>query len=135
MNRVVAATDSAVVCNLPKSTMAWFNSEACGRQRKYMKGSCLMGETFGCNVSNVSIGHDTPVVTCYSSSDDMFRTFEITVFMLCTKCRSCHRCRCVDIVVYGCSAIGTVHIQFNTLFIPGCLLACLFIVERKTLIF
>jgi len=47
------------VYRLPKSTMAWFNSEVCGRQRKYMKGSCLMGESFGWHVPNDSIRHDT----------------------------------------------------------------------------
>jgi len=39
--------------------MAWFNSKVCGRQRKYMNGSCLMGESFGRHVPNDSIRHDT----------------------------------------------------------------------------
>jgi len=57
--------------------MAWYNGEACGRQRKYIKGSCLMGETFGCPVSYVSIRHDTLVVISYSVSDDMFIVVEM----------------------------------------------------------
>ena len=36
-------------------------------ERKYMKDSCLLGETFGCSVSSVSIRHDT-LIDSYSST-------------------------------------------------------------------